>query len=506
MRKVAICLLIIPIFCGAQDAAVRWGRSVQMQKKSSLPRLAGFDGRYIYLLRHQSSGILNPSFPLLEQYNAGTLERMSSTPIMLPLIQSHEAKYLSLLYADKRLWLFSTLYRKEQGRISAYATELGPSGRKMQKPIQLFERNGVKLKNKGYFELIPSADSSNFLLYYNLPYHRDSTEQMICTVFNDTFSRIASMAVNLPHQDEDCSILQILLAKDGKVAMLVQVKKMNDISSYTVVIVDLKKGRSREIDINPTGCRAEQVRIRLASGSELLVAGFCSEGNSFREGINAAFYAIIDMDSSKIKNSCVAAFSKEDMLKFLTRKQVEKGHKLEDIHLRNIFARRSSGVIITGEEQYYRQTCVTDPRTGLLDCSDNYYYNDIIALEMDSSGSIRWLHRIPKRQYSGDEKPLFASFIAGMSGDDLYIVFNDDPRNLNTGEDERPKIVSNPQRSMAILAHLYRDGSAEKRPLFGSNAHSLLIFPKASYPISDDLYILYSDNRRMSSIGRLEFH
>ncbi|MDF1551318.1 MAG: hypothetical protein P1P88_26085, partial [Bacteroidales bacterium] len=71
-----------------------------------------------------------------------------------------------------------------------------------------------------------------------------------------------------------------------------------------------------------------------------------------------------------------------------------------------------------------------------------FTYEDLVVLNFSPAGEMLWAKRIPKKQYyKGDgtfqsierisKKTEYFSYLAGMDKENLYIYFNEHPKNLN---------------------------------------------------------------------------
>ena len=495
--------ILISTISMSQNVNVRWGHSIQVPRKSVFHSIIAKDENNIYALRFQSAGMFGADVPVIEQVDALTLNIKSRIPLVLPIIHSQQCRFHSIRYFNNQLNLLSTIFDKKSGYLSVYLSSINISEKRADNTKLLSKELVEPGKNIGTFKFLISADSSKSLLLYRFPKKKESKLKFKIQTFNYGFDSLASIYVNLPYEERICDVVDMLFLTD-QVIILLKISDNNERTIYKAICVDVLSGNKKEIDISPDNCKVEEVGIQIADSNKAIIAGFCSNTNC-KSGINAAFYYIINQGEEPLIKSKTNEFSKKEILQFVKEKQFNKGQMLENVHLKNLQITQEGNIVISGEEQYITQTCTPDPRTGLLDCIDNYYHNDIVIFKTDSSGSKQWLHRIPKNQYSNTANSLYTSFIFSLIDEDVYILFNDDPRNLSVDENSRGHMVSKSNNTIPTLGHIYSDGSLEKRPVFISNAHSYIIYPKYSFRIKNDRFILYTKKGKSCSFGNLEF-
>lgn len=121
---------------------------------------------------------------------------------------------------------------------------------------------------------------------------------------------------------------------------------------------------------------------------------------------------------------------------------------LDNLKMKEIIPEKGGGLLIVGEQQYtseyiaYRTKIQSDngapsinPGKPVSMTSSSRFvplshYNAILITKIDKDGQVIWMRKIPKRQVGGEEQG-YMSFMYFSHNDNHYILFYDNPENLN---------------------------------------------------------------------------
>lgn len=98
--------------------------------------------------------------------------------------------------------------------------------------------------------------------------------------------------------------------------------------------------------------------------------------------------------------------------------------------------------VLAIEKQYQDQLCTADPRTGMLNCTDQFHFDGITLI--DAVGQRAFLH-MGRRQIDYDRRSLFSSHaIQSLEDGGVMFLYNDHFKNTGLGPG---KAMNNPNRS-----------------------------------------------------------
>ncbi|MFI5164332.1 MAG: hypothetical protein ACHQHP_03690, partial [Bacteroidia bacterium] len=148
---------------------------------------------------------------------------------------------------------------------------------------------------------------------------------------------------------------------------------------------------------------------------------------------------------------------------------------------------------------YAVTTCTTDPKTGARSCHTTYHYvrNNIIAININPDGSIKWYANIPKYQHTINDGGIYNSYMMTTKGSNMCFVYNENPKNLDPAKVKTAKdmyTMSNPHKSTAVLVQLSENGEFTKKALFSNKENKMTIEPASAVRISQNEQIVTALN------------
>jgi hypothetical protein len=153
-----------------------------------------------------------------------------------------------------------------------------------------------------------------------------------------------------------------------------------------------------------------------------------------------------------------------------------------------------------------RNLGLTSPQGKITTMYVTYYlYNDIIIINIDKNGQIEWTQKIPKIQRTSEDFGFFSSYFLAVSGDKLYFIFNDDPRNIYYKGDGVIKPFTKQADSQAVLVEMDKDGNYTREALFSTKEAKVLIRPVVCEQISDNEIILFGQKGTMQRFIKGKF-
>jgi hypothetical protein len=231
--------------------------------------------------------------------------------------------------------------------------------------------------------------------------------------------------------------------------------------------------------------------------------------------VDGSYFLRIDRDSKAVTQSS----GKEFGLDFITaemrenqeervQKREEKGKNQEmfEYDLRKLIPRADGGAILVAEQYFVRVVSYYNASSKQYVTQYHYFYNDIIVVSIDPSGSIEWASKIPKRQHSVNDGGYFSSFATMVTDDQLYFIFNDDVRNL---ESHKQGVYHNfnlgDKNGIVTLAAVDVEGNIERRAFFSNQELETITRPKLCSQVSPTQMLLYAKKRGNSQLGLATF-
>jgi hypothetical protein len=201
-------------------------------------------------------------------------------------------------------------------------------------------------------------------------------------------------------------------------------------------------------------------------------------------------------------------FDKDFMTDMVGEKKAEKGKGLGNCEIRQFFAKKDGGAYIVAE-QYYITTITTYDSKGNSHTRYVYHYNDIIVASINSKGEIDWLKKITKKSSDGAGGYYLSYAIShNKEKDDLNIVFNDNPKNIELYKKNPNKlaVVGKSNKSVAMWVSLNSEGNIKRVPLFtAKELGKIILQPKVNLRSENDITV-YGIKGKEYKFGKISFN
>ncbi|MEM7163733.1 MAG: hypothetical protein AAF487_15000, partial [Bacteroidota bacterium] len=141
------------------------------------------------------------------------------------------------------------------------------------------------------------------------------------------------------------------------------------------------------------------------------------------------------------------------------------------VELRHIVVNPNGSCSLIGEQFWMRERNDYN-MTGGYFTRQVFYFMDLILVKYAPDGQLSWEKVIPKRQESVNDEGLYSSIALANRGEELFIVFNDDEKNLEIINDPGNNNLRNFNvlKSDPSYIRIDKDGNLERlSPLKGKN-------------------------------------
>jgi len=358
----------------------------------------------------------------------------------------------------------------------------------------------------GAFDIYPSEDSTKILIVNNPPFDKYANEKFGFKIFDENLKELSNLEVTFPYKDKNFSVADYILAKDGVIYMLARIeiprdKKEKGEADYYCEIISVNangKGEVTEYEVKLPQKYITDVSFRVLD-KDIVCSGFYNNietrGASHDE-INGIFYLKIDKKTKTISAKGVKDLDKEFVADLTTKRKANKGRGISNnFELTDFIKKDNGGAILVAEESYMyvTQTCNTNGQ-----CTYVYHYvrGNIIAINVEPTGNIKWYVNIPKHQSTVNDYAIYSSYMLAVVKDKIYFVYNDNPKNMDPGaKSDKLKAMTNPRGALAVLVTLSENAKVEKKTLFSNKENKMTLMPSKNVKISKTEFIAPAVNR-----------
>jgi len=503
--------LNISLFSIAQKPVVTWGEEEKQPPRTYIKKIICEINGTIYSYR-TSGESLKRNTHILETYNSENLNLLNRS--FFPLLTDADALVEDIQYIGNNIVLFYSIIDKANNR-TAYAQLLSLQCEKKGEAIALDKLSFSRKKNIGTFDFVLSADSSKILLYRNEPFEKYANEKFSYSVFDKQFNLLWSKEIQLPYTDKYFEISEYRIDNNGNVFMLATIypdknkgeKAIKGLpnNKHIIFAYYYAENELTEFEVTLAGKFISDITFRLNKKNDVVVGGFYSNSDLYT--INGTFYMLIDDESRDVKTTNIKSFDRDFMLNFLSEKKTDKGRGLSNVYFDHFVLRDDGGAVLLGEQYYMENVCISDMRTGNLICSYHFYYNDIIAVNVDSNGTITWAQRIPKFQHTINDNGFYSSYSLAAVNNNLHFIFNDNPKNIELikTKPDRLRAMTGAQGAVTMLCSINEKGEMVRQPLFTAKGGNVILRPKVFKQINPKELIIFAQRGKKYKLGKLTF-
>lgn len=326
-------------------------------------------------------------------------------------------------------------------------------------------------------------------------------------MFTEKLEPVWEKPIELPYKDKVFAVGTCRIDEEGNVYVLGTVEVDKKTVQYKMFAYYFKKDKLEEVDINFAKAYAIASLRFNYSDNHLILVGFYL--NAKKTGLQGMIYTKINSKTLQTVIEKNEAFSKKDLLKFATERQVKKGKgastsfSIDDIIL------MPNGDIKVVAEAYEVHVVTTTNSNGSTTTTYYYYYMNIMVVDMDKDGKIQWVANVPKMQVSRNDGGIYSSYILGYDANNLYMIFNDHPKNTSpkTKEAKRGKYAANTlkvNKLTVTLAKVDSKGEVSTEMFFKSkNEGKTVLKPKLYARFRQDNILIYAVKGKVYKFGFL---
>ena len=351
-----------------------------------------------------------------------------------------------------------------------------------------------------------SLDSSKIAVVYTLPNKRKDFESFEANVFDSDFNKLWSQTFELPYENRLLDIQDYTLSNDGKLFITARrfyntrrMKSEGEANYDYLLLSFLESGKIDSLNIQSEGKYLRSMRVDVSENGDVVSAGFYSENSS--NGLGGAFYLRINGENGEVVSSSFKRFDIDFHTENMTENKVKRVKKRADqgknVELPNYFidefiAKPDGGVQMIGEKRLEITTYIS---SGLITVpTTTYYYDDIVVVDIDSEGQIKWAKRVAKKQQTTDDGAVYSSYSASITDNSLAFVFNDHADNLDYDGVGKVARMSKNKSTVVMAATVNSKGEIEKKGLFRRGEAEIKIRPALSQQLNDKEMLLFGHN------------
>ncbi len=549
MKKIhlLLCFLFLCVFANAQTFRLTWGEEVKLKKGTADLDIIAVDNTGLYFAESRIK--MKGYFVIGATY--GESQKLVKLDKSYGEVFDKEYKkelkgleFHSFQNMGDNIYIFATDYDKKSKTFRVMGSKIDKSTGDLAGDFQ--ELGSYQLESKkDDFEISvePIEDGKAFLLVSNIS-NKDRVSLGV-HVLDKALKRKESAIIHMNFMPDNYTLQAVSVNKKKKIVLLgkefeeTQIgkkkRKRMVFKQYVMSIYDMNGKKEKDVKIDSDDRYIISGRLIEKPNGELLLAGFFSN-NARKDDLHGFYINKVDPETGTMVTSSFKEINSSMLGKGEidetdddedSRKEKKEAKKASDDEEEDefpnsfiiksvLFNPADESVIITSEVSAYSYYALRSYNASTKSWSTTHVHRftnkDILVINADKEGNIKWLNAIPKYQIeqirtsSGTSgwsfydaagglfvraggMPYYSSFTNILHGNNLVIIFNDHTsNNVNAAYGDKVKAIANFRKKSNVYG-ISIDLATGKmtRKIIGSNREDAILMPRHAYVVKNEL-------------------
>jgi hypothetical protein len=475
----------------------------------------------IYTIKRAGFGVFATRKNYIEKYSPN-LKQVFEKELVITQTEGNELNLVNAFTFGGKACIFASYFNKVKEKRYLFVMKIEENGA-LTKPLKIAEFDSEK--DRGYFEIKLSRDSSKLMVVALLPVDKKALVlPIVFSVLDNDFKELWKGKSSFPTEKEwgflsgtsyKTIFDNVTVDNKGRIFALIQVprdktkKEKNDSESFYKMYIfenGAKESKKFTIDLNKKTIYACTL-VPSSNPDEMIAVGTYSENKQTgwftdNKGTNGSFYFKINAQTGTISNKTVNPFSSK-MFEFmkLDEKDQQKGKGIDNLVLLFTSISANNNVLLSLSQDYEEE---------YVDAKGRYVrtiYNSktMFNIKYDASGKIMYQNYIPKSLESSSSTFGMHHILAPI-GERYAMIFNDHQKNSEKKlETYRSMSTARPgsDRTVARLVSVDEKGRRKISTLFGKKDEDFVLQPYIELQYAPGVIITMAElGQTFMSIGK----
>ena len=491
------CFFYLPLQVWSQDYKLVWGIADEQTQKMTPLEIVCKDSTGYYVLLREGSSITRH----LAKYDLN-MNLKWTISLELKISKNKNARYLDLFSFNNKILLLVYDYDKLTSTRKIFALNVSPSG----------------IIDAAYREICTIKAPNLYQEYHFSDIQVNETEIRFESIFENEqmdqiqlsfeFNKELELIEKSRHQTDSLKLEYAeienlnLSSTDSNYYYFIPSKKVeNEIEKEILVVQNkyTKTVKKVELDIGNYNVAGLIVDIDTIS-KYLNVSGIYEDMEATFIG---TFILKIDLLTIKITSTDIKPFSNDLVNLVKNIKVIQSNNQQTDKMNVTLKGYSDKEILFNDYGDFYYIFEQTSKNLGSFDqsISPYYFYKNALIITFDKMGNLKWTAFLPKYQQSSIYSAIsFGSFIYN---NELYIMYNDNPKNLIM-ESTNVHIAQGHSTFSFVSLKFDKDGKMEKETILpaSNKSHSICVEPQSLKLFGDDVILIAKEGENYK-IGKL---
>ena len=475
-----LCLLLLLGCVSAKAQVVQWSNPTKLKGSAVFTKVIGENEHGIFLLRYRNK-FFNKNI-IIDKYQHHLTLDLSKN------IELKRSRLVKIQMTEKGILLIKSKFeRSSQSNVlygQYYNYELKPIG----KEIKLSRSKIREFGDRGDFRVRISENEQRIAVYFSD--RSDKNETVVnWQIFDAAFKPISSHSYQLPVDHRKHYLVNFFVTDSADVYSLSRELLEKDRKDRRTIdrFFMLEDDSLRNIQFHDSVIYRDLKMTYNRQKNTVQVIGFYGEHEMYgSKGISLLTYHIEKRRSVQR----FVPFRKE----FTEQVNTGRHHAQivpEGFEFIKLVPRSDGGLVCIAEQKEIATENDIIMVNGIpTSTSKNIYnYNDIIALNLDSTGKIEWEHVVHKNQTTVNDGGYFSSVAVYVADHFIQLIYNDQLR--TAGE--------------VMQVTLFSNGKQSSKKLLKTKLDFVVVIPVESEQVSSNKIIIPSSKNRRFALLKLVY-
>lgn len=527
-----------------EDLSISYGAEIE-DNKAKIIKIIGEADNQVYALALRGKDEYS-----IRIFTAEGMKFVDSKIINFPDLKDKEVSFEEITMLDGKIYALGSMYYRKDKTFSLVSMQIDKNGNALDKGKVLFQAKAEKSSQRGGFYFKTSGFSDEILIMHTALYGKEDAFRYEIKLFdanmNESFSDVNMVSYDDSKKDYEFSVSDFEVDGNGDVFVVTNEsyrdkKAKEKVENFKVYAYKAANAYKKEVvDVNFKGKEVINCSLFATGKNTLKVVGFYStvrDSGRANKDLKGIYETTIDIETLTYKPVSFNDFDLETKKKILGERRANRGKELKPTYIiHSVLEKEDGGLIILSE---YRSIISSKSGgaiggLGLGAQSITYITNEIIVTSLDANGALQWTNIVAKDQDASVTVLTLDIFAGGSSGNysvgaalsiplaqmgkgpeylsaipmykdgQLYVLFNDNKKNMGVTDIDEIKNLGNYNKAVPTLFIFDQNGNLSRKDPKEVLDDELVLRPGVFLRKSDSDYIIYASRKRQDKLGRLK--
>jgi len=467
--------------------------------KGGFSKLMDFDNQFYYFLRlnDKTQLVFNSSEPPAIEVFDKQFDYVRSIPIVLSSeIRLKKAEPVAFYKMDSGFIFLLKSYTTVSQLMRSYLFTTDEKGLLTGEMLIPGDVNDVlpSVAEYNFFQLNRVSHNEHDLFVFSVktPPEMDVNERVNLVIFNENLTREGERLINFPDDILNYKFSDLVFGTSGMVFFRVEITNpyLLDKTVHQLVVYNLFTDTNQSLEFKFAEGEIAQAKLVRMNDAVAAYYGYFTNNEEDKQ-IRGIFYYLFNLEDGSLINHNIFTLSDDALEKFNPKNLFSKSD-YQHLIPAEIKQNQSGSIFLLFEYNWQSMMLIRD-QEGKVYNQKVYNANEVFVLEFDSLDRFRQALVIPKEQTNGFEQSGLGIY-AHVVGDDLFILFNDHPKNITQYDASKLKTMKMDYEAV-IATCTFEEAGYQKNPLLRSG-FPVKLEPASIFRVPDSSLLLLQEGQK----------